>query len=202
MDEQRIPQLRTRKAAIVLGASFGAIESLSAILQVLPQAYPLPLVIVVHQPRDRESGLPEVLRAKCRMEVKEAEDKEPIQGGIVYIAPPNYHLLVEPDHRLSLSADEPVLFSRPSIDVLFESAADAYGESLVGVILSGANGDGSRGLRSIWESGGVALVEDPHSARASAMPQAALDACPEARVMSLERIAEFMVDLYQGDPDE
>jgi len=111
-------------------------------------------------------------------------------------------IYVEPDHRLSLSADEPVLFSRPSIDVLFESAADAYGESLVGVILSGANGDGSRGLRSIWESGGVALVEDPHSARASAMPQAALDACPEARVMSLERIAEFMVDLYQGDPDE
>lgn len=181
--------------AIVLGASFGAAEALSSILQVLPREYPLPLIMVVHQPPDRESALPEVLRTICDIEVKEAEDKEPILGGIAYLAVPNYHLLVEPDHRLSLSSDEPVFFSRPSIDVLFESAADAYNGGLVGVILSGGNSDGARGLRAVWESGGIALVQTPELARASAMPKAALETCPQARAMSLEQIAAFLRDL-------
>jgi two-component system chemotaxis response regulator CheB len=177
---------------VVLGASFGAVEALSVILPALPQGYALPLIVVVHQSREGEGLLPEVLGAKCRMKVKEAEDKEPILGDTVYVAPPDYHLLVEPDYRLSLSLDEPVMFSRPSIDVLFESAADTYGQGLTAVILSGANGDGARGLRIVWESGGTALVQRPELARAPVMPQAALEACPAARAMSLEGISAFI----------
>lgn len=176
-------------AAIVIGGSVGAIEALSVILGSLPHEYPLPLFVVVHLPPDRKSGLTELFAARCQIQVKEAEDKEPIRSGTVYFAPPNYHLLVEPDFRLSLSSDEPVLYSRPSIDVLFESAADAYGNGLVGVILTGANNDGANGLRAVCEAGGTALVQKPETAEASAMPQAALNACPRARVMPLEEIA-------------
>lgn len=178
--------------AVVIGASAGAIEALSALLPTLPPDYPLPVLIVVHIPRDRGSALAELYRPRCRVEVKEAEDKEPIRPGVVYFAPPDYHLLVEPDRRLSLSSDEPVLFSRPSIDVLFESAADVYGEALLGVVLTGANSDGAHGLRQICEAGGHALVQDPAAAQAALMPQAALAACPAARVLNLEQLSEAL----------
>ena len=118
--------------AVVIGASAGALEALSVILPSLPADYGLPVIIVVHVPPDKKSLLAELFQAKCGIEVREAEDKEPIRGGTAYFAPPDYHLLVETDKSLSLSDDEPVLFSRPSIDVLFESAADAYGPSLIG----------------------------------------------------------------------
>lgn len=184
-----------RIEAVVVGASAGAIEALSVILPSLPSDSALPLMVVIHWPRDRRSGLAELFGAKCHVEVKEAEDKELIQAGTVYFAPPDYHLLVEPDRRLSLSSDEPVLYSRPSIDVLFESAADAYGDSLLGIILTGASSDGARGLRMVCDAGGKALVENPEAAHASAMPQAALAACPSARAMSLEQISAFLQDV-------
>jgi two-component system, chemotaxis family, protein-glutamate methylesterase/glutaminase len=134
----------------------------------------------------------ELMRARCAIRVREAEDKEPIESGVAYFAPPDYHLLVEQDKRLSLSDDEPVLFSRPSIDVLFESAADAYGGGLIGVVLTGANSDGANGLKAVVEAGGVAVVQSPGSAYAVAMPEAAIAACPDARVLPVNEIAAYL----------
>jgi two-component system, chemotaxis family, protein-glutamate methylesterase/glutaminase len=181
-----------RPVAVVIGGSCGAIDALLKILSPLPSGYPLPLFVVVHVPPDRKSGLPELFAARLRLTVKEVEDKEPIRAGTVYFAAPDYHTLIDPELCLSLSCDAPVLFSRPSIDVLFESAADVYGDGLVGVILTGASADGAQGLRAICQAGGVALVQAPESAEASAMPRAALEACPSARALSLEDIAETL----------
>lgn len=176
-------------AAVVIGASVGAIEALSLLLPALPAAYPLPVLVVVHVPADRKTALAELFAPRCQIGVKEAEDKEVIGAGMVYFAPPDYHLLVEPDFTLSLSSDEPVLFSRPAIDVLFQSAADAYGDNLIGVVLTGASSDGAQGLRAIREAGGMALVQTPATAEGETMPRAALAACPDARSLSLEEIA-------------
>jgi two-component system chemotaxis response regulator CheB len=180
--------------AVVIGASAGAVDALSAILPALPETFPLAVLVVVHLPPDKKSIMAELFRGKCRVKVKEAEDKEPALPGTVYFAPPDYHLLAEPGGRLSLSNEEPVLYSRPSIDVLFESAADAYGESLIGVILTGASADGARGLKAVCEAGGRALVQDPNSAGAVVMPQAAISACPGAEVLSLEEIAARLLE--------
>lgn len=178
--------------AVVIGASAGALEALSVILPTLPADYPLSVMVVVHIPQDKPSILAELFQAKCRLPVKEAEDKEPICRGTIYFAPPDYHLLVEMDHSLSLSSDEPVLYSRPSIDVLFESAADAYGPGLIGIVLTGANQDGAGGLKAIAGAGGVTIVQEPVGAFAPAMPEAAKAACPGARTMSLDAIAGFL----------
>lgn len=181
--------------AVVIGASAGAVQALMAILPPLPHDYRLPILVVVHVPPDRDNVLAPLLEAKCRLTVKEAEDKEPIAGGVVYLAPPDYHLLVETSGALALSADEPVNFSRPSIDILFESAADVFSDGLVGVVLTGANQDGAAGLRAVAKAGGSAIVENPASAQASAMPQAALAATPTAAVMSLDAIASYLLSL-------
>lgn len=175
--------------AVVIGASAGALEALSIILPTLPLGYKLPIIIVVHVPNDKTNILPELFQAKCNIPVREAEDKEPICAGAVYFAPPDYHLLVEMNKRLSLSNDEPVLYSRPSIDVLFESAADAYGPGLVAVLLTGANQDGAKGMVAVLGSGGMAIIQRPDTAFAAAMPEAAIEACPAAQVLSLEEIA-------------
>jgi two-component system, chemotaxis family, protein-glutamate methylesterase/glutaminase len=181
--------------AIVIGASAGALEALSVILPALPTDFGLPLIVVVHVPPDKRSMLAELFRAKCRIPVREAEDKEPISGGTVYFAPPDYHLLIEAEKSLSLSSDEPVLFSRPSIDVLFESAADAYGSALIAIILTGANQDGAKGMKAVVEAAGIALVQNPDGAFASAMPEAAIEMCPGARVMSLDAIAAYLQEI-------
>jgi two-component system chemotaxis response regulator CheB len=181
-----------RAEAVVIGASAGALEALSLILPGLPAEFSLPVMIVVHIPPDRKSVLAELFAAKCRVKVLEAEDKEPITSGTIYFAPPDYHLLVEADKTLALSSDEPVLFSRPSIDVLFESAADAYGPSLIAIILTGANQDGAKGLSAVVEAGGRAVVQIPEAAFASAMPEAAIALCPGAHIMSLDAIATFL----------
>lgn len=178
--------------AIAIGASAGAIDALSTILPALPKNYPLPLMIVVHLPVDKNSLIVELFRRKCLIDVYEAEDKAPIQGGAAYFAPPDYHLLVEPHRHFALSSEEPVQYSRPSIDLLFESAADAYAEHLLAVVLTGANRDGSHGLRCICDAGGQAIVQNPSTAYASAMPLAAAEACPEASRMTLEQIAAFL----------
>lgn len=177
---------------IVIGASAGALQALSAILPELPADFPVPVLIVVHVPADRDNMIAPLFQAKCAMTVREAEDKEPAQPGVIHFAPPGYHLLVEADGTLSLSTEEEVLYSRPSIDVLFESAADAFGPDAMGVILTGANPDGAAGLRAIAAAGGMALVEDPAAAYAPAMPQAALAACPAAHVLPLGEIAAFL----------
>jgi two-component system chemotaxis response regulator CheB len=188
-------KLPVQAEAVVIGASAGAIEVLSRILPELPDDYPLPILVVVHLPPDTDSLLSDLFVARCRLKVKEAEDKEPIAPGVIYFAPPNYHLLVESERILSLSTDEPELFSRPAINVLFESAADVYGKGLAGVILTGASEDGARGLRTVGEAGGVAVAQDPQEALVPDMPAAALKACPGARSMSAGEIVKLLARL-------
>lgn len=178
--------------AVVIGASAGAVEALSTILPSLPAGFELPIVIVVHVPPDRRSIIADLFQAKCQLAVREAEDKEPLAAATVYFAPPDYHLLIEADRSLSLSNDDPVLYSRPAIDVLFESAADAYGPELVAIVLTGANHDGANGLRAVVDAGGTAIVQNPDNAFASAMPEAALELCPEARVLQLPAIGDYL----------
>ena len=184
--------------ALVIGASAGGVQALLTILPALPADLPLPIMVVLHVPADRSNVLAPLFASKCALIVKEAEDKEPTRPGVVYFAPSDYHLLVEADGALALSSDEPVNYSRPSIDVLFESAADAYGAGLIGLVLTGANADGASGLKAVASAGGRALVEDPASAYARPMPEAALGACPAAQVMSLPRIEEFLKGLGQA----
>jgi two-component system chemotaxis response regulator CheB len=184
--------------AVVIGASAGAVEALLQILPELPVNYPLPILLVVHLPADRESTLAGLLDSRSWVTVKEAEDKEPLRAGTVYLAPPNYHLLVEPEQILALSSDEAVNFSRPSIDVLFESAADAFGNGLVGVILTGANSDGSVGLQAVHAAGGVAIVQNPQDAAADVMPRAALAACPQASMLSIAEIVHALKFKFPG----
>jgi two-component system chemotaxis response regulator CheB len=181
------------RKAVVIGASAGAVEALLTILPAFPKDYPLPIFVVVHVPPDRRNVLAPLFEARCKIAVKEAEDKEPVSSGVVYFAPSDYHLLVEEDYCLSLSSDELVNHSRPAIDVLFESAADAYGEGLVGVILTGANQDGAAGLAAVARAGGTAIVENPSGAYSDAMPIAALAACPSARAMSIAEIASDLL---------
>jgi len=176
-------------SAVVIGASVGAVQALEAILPKLPETFPQPLVIVVHQPREATNGLAELFASRCRIAVKEAEDKEMLRPGTAYFAPADYHLLVEADRRLSLSSDEPELYSRPSIDVLFAAAADAFGAGLTGIVLTGANADGTRGLAAVLAAGGEAWVQTPATAEAGTMPRSALAACPAAKAMTLDEIA-------------
>ena len=178
--------------AVVIGVSAGGLKALSAILPTLPGDYPLPVMVVIHLPPSGKSMIADLFAAKCALKVIEADDKIAIEPGTIYFAPPDYHLLVEQDRTLSLSSEEPVLFSRPSIDVLFETAADAYGSGLIGVVLTGANNDGAEGLRAIVAAGGTALVQDPQQAFASAMPDAALELVPEARSLALEDISRYL----------
>lgn len=186
--------------AVVIGASAGAVQALARILPALPADYPLPVLVVVHVPADRDNMLVPHFAATCRIAVREAEDKETIRAGTVYFAPSDYHMLVEPDRTISLSLDPLVHYSRPSIDVLFDSAADAYGPALAGVVLTGANDDGAAGLKAVADAGGVTLAEDPATAYSPAMPRAALDACPAARSMSLDQIASFLAALRGARP--
>lgn len=178
--------------AVVIGASAGAIQALGEILPQLPAEFPLPILIVVHVPPDRHNILAPLFAKKCRMTVCEAEDKQPALPGTVYFAPSDYHLLLEVEGTLAVSSDEPVMHSRPSIDVLFESAADAFGAALVAVVLTGANADGALGLKAIADAGGTVLVEDPAEAYADAMPLAALRLVPAARVMTRADIARYL----------
>lgn len=181
--------------AVAIGASAGAVQALLRILPLLPAEFPVPVLIVVHVPPDRGNALVSLFQARCQVAVKEAEDKEPAIPGNVYFAPSDYHLLVERNGFLALSSDEQVNFSRPAIDVLLESAADAFGAGLVAIILTGANHDGAKGLATVAGAGGVAIVQNPASASSAAMPAAALAECPGARVENLGGIASFLLNL-------
>lgn len=174
--------------AVVIGASAGGVQALSQVLPALPVDFPIPVIVVVHIPPRRDNALVDLFADKCRIPVKEAEDKEPLEPGTIYFAPSDYHLLVEAGGSLALSSDEPVNHSRPAIDVLFESAADAFGSELAGIVLTGANSDGAAGLRAICAVGGRGIVQDPASAEMATMPRAALAACPGSQAMKLEDI--------------
>ncbi len=181
-----------RPEAILIGGSAGAFEAVSLLVAALPAGYPTPVVVLLHQPRRTGSCLPGVLQARCALPVREAEDKQPLAGGGVSVAPSDYHLLVDAGPSLALSVDEPVNYSRPSIDVLFASAADVLGARCAAVVLSGANADGACGAKSIHDAGGLVLVQDPEEAPQPAMPRAALAICPGARALPAAAIAEWM----------
>jgi two-component system chemotaxis response regulator CheB len=161
----------------------------------------IPVFVVVHLPRERPSRLAEIFARRCALTVAEAEDKLPVEPGTVYFAPPDYHLLVDTGPQLALSADPPVNFSRPSIDVLFESAADAYGPGLLGIILTGASHDGAKGLQAVYEHGGQAWVQEPATAQASLMVEAALRQVPVHRVLGLPQMASLLATMaVRGAP--
>jgi two-component system, chemotaxis family, protein-glutamate methylesterase/glutaminase len=171
------------------------VEALGWILPALPAKFGPSLLIVLHLPRERPSLLVEIYEKRCALPIREADDKEPIEPGTVYFAPPDYHMLVERNRQIALSTDEPVHFSRPSVDVLFESAADVYADRLLGVILTGANEDGAAGLHAVHRAGGVTVVQQPDSAKVPLMVVSALRRNPADFVLSLPQIAELLVGL-------
>lgn len=180
-------------AAVVIGGSAGGINAVTTIVCALPPAFPLPVVVVLHQHPGAAPAWPAYLGRRAALPVVEAEDKLPLAAGTVYCAPAGYHLLLEGDGTLALSVDEKVNFARPCIDLLFSSAADAFGPALIGIVLTGANDDGAQGLAEIAAGGGVAVVQSPRSAEWPTMPEAALRATPRALVVDLEEIAEQLV---------
>lgn len=193
-------QSRRRFAAIVLGVSTGGVAALKQVLPALPADFGLPLLIVIHMSRDSDDGLAVLLDSLSAIRVKEADEGERLEPGVAYLAPADYHLLVGQDHCLALSTDAPVNFARPSIDVLFESAARVYGPQLIGVILTGAAQDGAEGLSRIKQAGGYALVQDPADAEMDSMPRSALARVPADRLVRLSELAQSLLDLAGGAP--
>ncbi len=178
--------------AIVMGVSAGGWVALPKVLAKMPEDFPLPIIVVQHLHPEQDGFTIKHFNDQCALLVKEACDKETIQTGTIYFAPPDYHLLIEQDKTFSLSKDEKVNYARPSIDVLFDSAADVYSSGLIGVVLTGANSDGANGLKLIKESGGLAIVQDPATAESPVMPQAAVDAAKPDYILPLEEIATVL----------
>lgn len=184
--------------AVVIGTSAGGVESLSKLLPSLRPDCGVSVFVVLHLPRERPSLLAELFGPKCALPVVEAQDKQPVEPEVIYFAPPDYHLLIDEGPQLALSSDELVHFSRPSVDVLFESAADQFGAALLGIVLSGANADGAAGLRSVAQAGGTTLVQSPETALAPTMPEAALAAAPASARLSLDELADALRSLKHG----
>ena len=184
----------TDVAIAVVGASWGGLAALTDLVSALPANFPVPIAVVQHRSRNADNLLASLLQDVTPLRVIDVEDKEPLEPGTVYIAPANYHMMVEKGH-LSLTTDPMVRFSRPSIDVTFMSAADAYPNATLGIVLTGANDDGSLGLQHIVLRGGRAIVQDPDTAESPTMPAAARRAVPQAEVLPLQRIPERLVEL-------
>jgi two-component system chemotaxis response regulator CheB len=180
---------------VAIGASAGGVEAIGTLLQALPAGFPAALAIVLHIPPDSASLLAPLFAPRCRLRVKEVDDKEILAAGCVYFAAPDYHMLVEPDRSLSLSQDEAVNFSRPSIDLLMESAAMAYGPRMLGIVLTGGSPDGTQGLRCVRERGGMAWVQDPADAVAQAMPASAIARTGADRILTIADMARQLAAL-------
>ncbi len=178
--------------AVVVGASAGGLYALKKLLPALPASFPCAMLIVQHMSPHSDNYMVRMLNELSSITVKEADEKEPIQPGTVYIAPPDYHLLVEADYTLSLSVEEKVNYSRPSIDVLFETAADVYGKHLMGIILTGANTDGANGLYAVKKNGGFTIVQDPNDAESPAMPRAAIERIMPHKILTLKQISALL----------
>ena len=184
--------------AVVIGASAGGLTALPAVLSALDEDFNIPTVIVQHLSADSDDFLVRHLRKNCRLEVFEAEDKMKPEKGSVYIAPPNYHLLIEEEGTFALTVSPPVNFSRPSIDVLFETAADAWKEGLIGIVLTGANSDGTSGAGRIKERGGMVIVQNPETAESPTMPQSASQFADI--ILPLEKIGNYLNNQIIGKP--
>jgi two-component system chemotaxis response regulator CheB len=185
---------------VAVGTSWGGLAALRTLVAGLPDTFQMAVILVQHRHKDSDHLLRTLLQERSSLEVCDVEDKMPLEHGHIYVAPPDYHTLVEPGH-FSLSTDAPVRYSRPSIDVTFGSAADSYAHRTVGIVLTGANADGADGLRRISDRGGLALIQDPSTAESRSMPEAARRAVPRARVMTLEGIVDYLGTLPAGVPE-
>ena len=190
-DAADVPSIK----AIVIGASAGGVEALLTLLGPLREGFALPIIVVLHLPDERRSLLAEVFARRVSMPVREATDKTRVEAGTLYFATPGYHLSVEQDHSFSLSLEDRVHHSRPAIDYLFESAADAYGSALAAVLLTGANRDGARGLSQVKRRGGLTIVQDPNEAQVATMPQAALKIQQPDHILTVRGIGRLLVEL-------
>ncbi len=184
-----------RFEAVVIGASAGGVTALLGLLSGLPENFRLPVVTLLHLPNDRESRLAEIFQHRSSIPVREATDKATVDASTLYFASAGYHLSIEHDRTFSLSCEAPVHFSRPSIDILMESAADAYGESLAGILLTGANYDGAGGLACIREKGGLSVVQDPTEAQVATMPEAAIRKLQPDLILRLDAIRELILQM-------
>jgi two-component system chemotaxis response regulator CheB len=187
-----LPDL-SRFEAVFIGGSAGSFPVVNRLLEKLPATFPLPIVMCLHRLKDKREGFKEALEIKSNLVVNEPNDKDPIRVGHVYLAPANYHLLVETRQLFSLATTEVVQYSRPSIDVLFESVADVYGDTAMAILLSGANRDGAAGMARIKQKGGYLVVQDPAECSMSTMPEAALKATAVDKVLTSEQIAEYLL---------
>ncbi len=184
----------------MIGSSAGGLHALKVLFGGLDENFRIPLIVVQHISADSENYLIHILNDICKLRVKEADEKETPVPGTAYLAPPNYHLLLEPDRTFTLTIDERVNYARPSIDVLFETAAEAYRDKLIGIVLTGANNDGSKGLRKIKEYGGLTIVQDPETAEVESMPRAAIQASVVDHVIPLDEIAAYLNSLISKQP--
>jgi len=184
-------------SAVAIGTSWGGLAALTKLLGALPSNFGIPIVVVQHRGKDSEHLLVQLLQDATDLAVSEIEDKDSLNPGSVHVAPANYHVLID-DGYLSLTIEEPVRFSRPSIDVMFNSLADTYQSAAIGVVLTGANEDGARGLARIVQRGGRALVQDPKTAEIPIMPAAAIRAVPTAEVLSLDALAPRLIELSRA----
>jgi two-component system chemotaxis response regulator CheB len=178
--------------AIVIGASNGGLHALSIILARIPKDYSIPIIIVQHRHKDERDLLETILQQRCEINIKQADEKEKIIGACVYVAPPDYHLMIETDETFSLSIDTFVRHSRPSIDVLFESAAQVYRDELIGIILTGSNDDGANGIKCIHQYGGATIAQHPDEAKDPSMPVASIRTGAVRQILSLREIYEFL----------
>jgi two-component system chemotaxis response regulator CheB len=192
-----LPSIGGSIDGVVIGASAGGVEALAQLLPALPRTMRASVFVVLHLPRERPSFLVEVFAPKCALPVREATDKDTVEPGTVYFAPPDYHLLLDRGPQLALSADGLVHFSRPSIDVLFQSAADVYGRRLLGIILTGANKDGAAGLAAVRAAGGLTIVQRPDTAYFPQMVMFALQRTAVHYVLSLDEIADVFRTLTE-----
>ena len=187
-----------RPTLVVIGASLGGLSAILAVLKRLPRDLPVPVLIVQHRGPASDGGLVDLLQQHTGLTVVEAEDKAALVPATVFVAPADYHLLVEEGGSLALSTEGPVRSARPSIDVLFETAAEAYGPALIGVLLTGASADGAAGLAQVKARGGRAIVQDPATAECATMPAAGIAAAPVDYILPLERIGDHLVSLVEG----
>ena len=187
-----------RPTLVAIGASLGGFNAILSVLKPLPPDLPVPVIIVQHRGTASDGNLVELLQRHTGLTVVEAEDKTVLAPATVFLAPPDYHLLVEAGGSLALSTEGPVRSARPSIDVLFETAADAYGPALLGVLLTGASADGATGLAHLKSRGGRAIVQDPATAECATMPAAGIAATAVDYILPLERIGDYLVSLVEG----
>jgi len=181
--------------AIVVGVSSGGLNAMKIMFSLLPADFSIPIIIVQHIGARSENIWIQLFNDKSKLEIKEADEKEKIEKGKIYIAPPNYHLLIEQDKTFSLTVDERVNYSRPSIDVLFETAAEAYQDKLIGVVLTGSNNDGSKGIKRIKECGGLTIVQQPDTAESSYMPESAIATMQPDYILPLEKIIKLLIEI-------